>query len=239
MQQICRIYGVPPEMIGADSGNSMTYANVEQRDLALLKYVVGPWLTRLETALTALLPAGQYVKFNTGGLLRTDLASRYASYAIALTNGFLTVDEVRALEDREPLPPEQTETATAGRCRMIEQRSYIGGLEVRDDGRTIIGRAVPYREMALIGAYAEQFVPGAFADVDPATVPLTATHPRQGDTLPIGITVELHEEADGLHGMWRVSATPSSATTCSPSCATRPSPACQHRVRARRGQVEP
>jgi HK97 family phage portal protein len=108
VQQICRVYGVPPEMIGADSGNSLTYANVEQRDLSLLKYTVGPWITRLETAITALLPTGQHAKFNTGGLLRTDLASRYASYAIALDNGFLTIDEVRELEEREPLPADTT-----------------------------------------------------------------------------------------------------------------------------------
>jgi HK97 family phage portal protein len=104
VQQVCRIYGVPPEMIGADSGNSLTYANVEQRDLSLLKYTVGPWVTRLETAISALLPTGQHAKFNTAGLLRTDLTSRYASYAIGLSNGFLTVDEVRDLEDRAPLP---------------------------------------------------------------------------------------------------------------------------------------
>jgi HK97 family phage prohead protease len=91
--------------------------------------------------------------------------------------------------------------------RIIEQRAYVAGLEVRDDGRHIIGRAVPYNEVALIGAYAETFAPGAFADADPATVALTATHPRSGDTLPIGITTELYEEHDGLHGMWRVSDT--------------------------------
>lgn len=104
VQQVCRVYGVPPEMIGADSGNSLTYANVEQRSLDFLAYCVGPWLSRLERALTALVPRGTYVKFNAGGLLRTDLRTRYESYEIALRAGFLTVDEVRELEDREPLP---------------------------------------------------------------------------------------------------------------------------------------
>jgi HK97 family phage portal protein len=104
VQQICRIYGVPPEMIAADSGNSLTYANVEQRHLSLLKYAVGPWLVHLETALTDLVPRGAYVKFNAGGLLCTDLTTRYESYEIALRAGFLTVAEVRELEDREPLP---------------------------------------------------------------------------------------------------------------------------------------
>lgn len=104
VQQVCRIFGVPPEMVGADSGNSLTYANVEQRSLDFLAYCIGPWLARLERALSALVPRGTYVKFNAGGLLRTDLLTRYQSYEIGLRAGFLTVEEVRELEDREPLP---------------------------------------------------------------------------------------------------------------------------------------
>ena len=105
VQEACRYFGVPPEMIGSESGSSLTYANVEQRDLDFLKYGVGPKITRLETALNGLLPRGQYAKFNTGALLRTDLKTRYESYALALTGPqpWLTVDEVRELEDREPI----------------------------------------------------------------------------------------------------------------------------------------
>jgi HK97 family phage portal protein len=104
VQQIARVFGCPPEMIGADSGNAMTYSNIEQRDLTLLKYAVQPWLGRLERAMNTLVPRGQYCKFNIGALLRTDLKTRYESYEIGLRAGFLTVDEVRELEDREPLP---------------------------------------------------------------------------------------------------------------------------------------
>jgi HK97 family phage portal protein len=102
--QVCRLFGVAPEMIAAASGDSLTYANVEMRSLDFLTYTVGPWLTRIETALTDLVARGTYVKFNSGALLRTDLKSRYESYSIALASGFLTLDEVRELEDREPLP---------------------------------------------------------------------------------------------------------------------------------------
>jgi HK97 family phage portal protein len=108
VQQVARIYGIAPELIGSDSGASMTYSNIESRDLTLLKYAVGPWLKRLETRLTMLLPRGQYAKFNAGALLRTDLKTRYESYAIGLDKGFLTIDEVRELEDREPLPAPAT-----------------------------------------------------------------------------------------------------------------------------------
>jgi phage portal protein BeeE len=58
------------------------------------------------------MPRAQYVKFNTGSLLRTDTKSRYEAHAIAIAAGFLTVNEVRELEDREPLPDAPAEPAT-------------------------------------------------------------------------------------------------------------------------------
>jgi hypothetical protein len=45
---------------------------------------------------------GQFVKFNTGSLLRTDLKSRYESNRVGIEARFLTVNEARTLEDREP-----------------------------------------------------------------------------------------------------------------------------------------
>lgn len=91
-------------------------------------------------------------------------------------------------------------------------RCYTGAVQVRDDGdgRTLTGLAVPWAVEARIdGRYVETFTRGAFADdlTDPGRIPLTATHPRDGGTLPIGLTVELRDEPDGLHGDWRVSAT--------------------------------
>jgi HK97 family phage portal protein len=102
--QIARLFGVPPEMIGGEAGGSLTYANVEQRALDFTTFALGPWVARIEAALSSLLPRGQVVKLNTGALLRTDLLSRYQAHEIGLRAGFLTVDEVRDLENRSPLP---------------------------------------------------------------------------------------------------------------------------------------
>lgn len=106
-QQIARIYGLPAELINSDSGNSMTYSNIESRDLSFLKYSLQPWLGRLERAMDTLVARGQYVKFNAAALLRTDTLSRYQSYGLALDGGWLTLGEVRELEDRPPLPAAQ------------------------------------------------------------------------------------------------------------------------------------
>jgi HK97 family phage prohead protease len=79
------------------------------------------------------------------------------------------------------------------------------------DGRTLVGPVMPWHTEALVmdrgREVVEDFAPGAFADVDPARVPLTARHPRDSESLPIGITTELEERADAAWGAWRVSKT--------------------------------
>lgn len=101
---IARVFGVPGEMVGAKSTDSLTYATIEGRGLDFLRYSVNPWLVRLEEAISRLLPRGQSVKFNPNALLRATSKERYEAHQIGLAAGFLTVNEVRALEDLPPLP---------------------------------------------------------------------------------------------------------------------------------------
>ncbi|MHA6509518.1 phage portal protein [Tessaracoccus sp. Y1736] len=103
VSQIARIFGVPAEMIGGDSGGSLTYSNTEARALDFMRYSVAPWLVRLEASLSKLLPRAHYVKFNPDALLRATTSERYAAHKIALDSGFLTIDEVRALENLPPI----------------------------------------------------------------------------------------------------------------------------------------
>lgn len=105
--QIARFFGVPAEMIGADSGNSMTYSNVEQRSLDLLTYGVQPWLQRIESAVFPLLTRPTFVRFDTAELLRTDMLTQYKSLAIGIAGKFLHFDEARKVIDRAPLTQQQ------------------------------------------------------------------------------------------------------------------------------------
>jgi len=100
---IARLYGVPPEMVGGTTAGPLAYTSPEMRSLDLLTYTVRGWLVRLENAISALLPSNQYARFNAGGMVRVDLKSRYEAHEIAIRAGFLTINEVRALEDRGPL----------------------------------------------------------------------------------------------------------------------------------------
>lgn len=102
--QIAAVYGIPPEMIGGETGSSLTYATVEQNSLNFLKFTLRPWLELLEAAFYRLSPRPQYVKFNIDALLRSDLTTRMGAYKTAREIGLNNVDELRALEDEAPLP---------------------------------------------------------------------------------------------------------------------------------------
>jgi hypothetical protein len=97
--QIAAVYGIPPEMIGGESGSSMTYANVEQQQINFVMFTLRPWLVRLETAFSALLPDRQYVKFNSDALIRADLKTRWEVNQIRVNLGAASLDEIRAQED--------------------------------------------------------------------------------------------------------------------------------------------
>jgi len=95
----------------------------------------------------------------------------------------------------------------------LDRCFYPAGLHLRDDGdgRTLVGPVVPWNVEAKVldqgRLVTEVFERGALVDADPARVPLTATHPRDAGTLPIGVTVELDERDDAAWGAWRVSDT--------------------------------
>jgi len=96
---------------------------------------------------------------------------------------------------------------------MIHTRHFPSTLAIRDNGEsaTLVGPLLPWGVPARVvdqgRIVTETFERGALAGTDPSRVPLTATHPRDNQTLPIGVTVELEERADAAWGAWRVSDT--------------------------------
>jgi len=101
---IARYFRIPPEMVGGEAGNSLTYANVEQRSLDFLTYTLQPWLVKLEEALTALTSAPTCVRFDVDELLRVDAKTRAEISVMRTRAGEQTQNEARARENLEPLP---------------------------------------------------------------------------------------------------------------------------------------
>ena len=102
LRDIGLAFGVPASFLGIP-GDSSTYSNVESRFIELRTYTLLNWIRRIEAALGAEFAYGTDVKIVTAGLERGDTTSRYTDYKLALDAGFMTIDEVRELEDLPPL----------------------------------------------------------------------------------------------------------------------------------------
>jgi HK97 family phage portal protein len=102
--EIALLYRIPAYLV--DSQVTSTWGSgIEEQNKFFVDQTLMPWLTRLEQSIsTFLLPGFQYVRFNVDARLRAKTLDRYHAYAQAVSNGFMNADEIRALEDLEPLP---------------------------------------------------------------------------------------------------------------------------------------
>ena len=106
LTEAANILGLPPYFLGSHN-SSRTYSNVVEENLQLIKWSIQPIAERIEAAFSDLLVRGQTAGFKYDSLLKTDTASRYNAYATALSNGFLSVDEVRNYENLDPMDYEE------------------------------------------------------------------------------------------------------------------------------------
>ncbi len=110
INEIARIFRVPPHMVGDLEKSS--FSNIEQQSLEFVQYTLRPWLVRWEQGITRSLfsedeKPSLFVKFNVDGLLRGDYASRMTGYATARQNGWISANDIRELEDMDPIPAEE------------------------------------------------------------------------------------------------------------------------------------
>ena len=103
--EIATIFQVPMHFLGDPNTK---YANREQESIDFVTYSLGAWCVCWEQEISAKLlrPAEQtryFAKFNNRAILRGDHASRSLFYKAGITDGWLTRNEVRELEDLNPL----------------------------------------------------------------------------------------------------------------------------------------
>ncbi|NDD52962.1 phage portal protein [bacterium] len=108
--EIARWFRVPPHMIGDLS--RATFSNIEHQGIDFVVHSVRPWLVRLEQEFNRkLFTQGPFFcEHLVDGLLRGDIASRYNAYAIGRNWGWLSADDVRRMENLNPLPDGQGES---------------------------------------------------------------------------------------------------------------------------------
>lgn len=102
VNEICRIFRVPPHLVG--DLERATFSNIEHQSIEFVKHTIRPWIVRWEQAIArALLSAEErtiyFARFNVDGLLRGDYKSRMEGYAVGRQNGWLSTNDIRKLED--------------------------------------------------------------------------------------------------------------------------------------------
>ena len=102
VEEICRIFRVPPHLIG-DLSRS-TNNNIEHQSIEFVTHTIRPWCVRIEKALNSYLlnhleKKKYYIEFNLDGLLRGDTLTRQQANQIKLNNGVLTRNEWRRQEN--------------------------------------------------------------------------------------------------------------------------------------------
>ena len=110
VEEICRIFRVPPHLVG--NLEHATFSNIEHQSIDFAVHTIRPWLVRIEQSMNRALFSEQekgrfYVQFNMDGLMRGDYKSRMEGYAIARQNGWMSANDIRALENQNPIPADQ------------------------------------------------------------------------------------------------------------------------------------
>lgn len=102
--EIARLTGIDPTWLGLNT-TTRTYSNITDERRSFVDFTLAPYLRAVEERLSLgdCTPRGQRVKANLDAFLRASTSDRYNAHAVALSNGFMTLNEVRELEDRPPL----------------------------------------------------------------------------------------------------------------------------------------
>ena len=162
LEECARMFRMPPHLI-QDLQNA-TYSNIEHQSINFVIHTVMPWLQRWEQALKRDLifeldlekNRNYFLKFNVDGLLRGDIESRYKAYSIAITNGFLTRNEVRQREDLNPIAGGDEMVTALNIGKINGDGGRDAGGNVPDTGAVVIQKTMLRRQAVQIEDLAEK-----------------------------------------------------------------------------------
>jgi HK97 family phage portal protein len=156
VEDVARAFNIPTHLLGLPGTN--TYSSVEQNNIAFVVHTLRPIVQKLESGYSVLLntvPGGEqaFLKFNMDGLLRADVQSRMAAYSVGLQSGFLTINDVRRLED---LTPQNDVSAEQVRVPLANVNISAAGL-TEQEGKVAMAQKLitvgfdPASTMAALG----------------------------------------------------------------------------------------
>lgn len=106
VSEICRIFRVPPHLVG--DLEHATFSNIEHQSISFGVHTIRPWLVRIEQSMNRALFSDKekghfFVRINMDGLMRGAYKERMEGYAIARQNGWMSANDIRDLENLNPL----------------------------------------------------------------------------------------------------------------------------------------
>ena len=110
VEEICRIFRVPPHMV--QDLKRATFSNIEHQAIDYVVHTLDPWLVRIEKAIVKDLLLEEekdlyFPKFNVDGLLRGDYKSRMDGYSVGISTGIISPNEARRKENMPPVSREE------------------------------------------------------------------------------------------------------------------------------------
>tara|TARA_R100000353_G_scaffold1599_1_gene2438 strand:- start:880 stop:1806 length:927 start_codon:yes stop_codon:yes gene_type:complete len=126
-EEICRIYSVPTSLVQLPS--QTTFNNVEQQNLQFARHTIAPWAKRIEQEIDRKLIQSFerpdiYSKFNLNDLHRGDLAARTNFYQQMLQSGVMSINEVRSIEQMNPVDGGDTHTVQINQIALDRLSEY-------------------------------------------------------------------------------------------------------------------
>jgi HK97 family phage portal protein len=103
VEEVARVFRVPPSMIGLNTPGAMSYASVESNIISYARFSLAPLVACIEEAHNRLLPGDAFLRVNMDGLLRGDSATQAQVFSTALQAGYMSVNDVRGLMDLRPV----------------------------------------------------------------------------------------------------------------------------------------
>ena len=130
VEEIARVFRVPPSMIGLNTPGAMSYASVEHNAIQFVRYSLTPLSSAIEEAHNRLLPGDSFLRVNMDGLLRGDSATQAQVFSTALQAGYMSVNDVRGLMDMRPvdggdLPRVPLANISVGAASLIEEAQRV------------------------------------------------------------------------------------------------------------------
>jgi HK97 family phage portal protein len=179
VEDIARLFRVPISLLGHPVAGAMSFASVEAQNLSFVQHSLRPLLERLEQSFSTLLPESDgFIKFNLDALLRGTTLERFEAYTKGLREGFLSLNDVHAMEDMAPIAdgdnyrvPLQNIDASDAKDVGVKLRAEIVTqlVQVGYDPEAVLA-AIGMPPMAHTGVPSSQLQPIAQIDpLDPAS----------------------------------------------------------------------